>query len=250
MFRYLLKSRQFRTTPINLKRALGISKLVSVGGRFTPDLDWNRDLFFAYPKENAYGGRLVNLPPTYDEIASYYTSNKRHQRLVLNAHGIKTPESYADDARRYVVRPLRHHGGVGFRVTHSKEDYDPNSEYISPLFPKKREYRVIFVFGTPLILLRKKPSDDATEDMPWNHTTGSSFQTISSMEECRLHIQTSFFNDVQGFPVIRDAHIVAADVLANGNRYAVCELNFSPAITIPSNLERIKHHVSACVQPK
>lgn len=247
MFRYLLKSRQFRTTPIHLKRALGIRKLVSVGGRFNPDLDWQRDLFFAYPKENAYGGRLANLPPTYDAIASYYTSNKRHQRLILNANGIKTPESYADDARRFIVRPLRHHGGVGFRVTDSGDDYDPKTEYIAPLFPKKREYRVIYCFGTPLILLRKKPGPEATAEEPWNHAHGSSFQTISSLEECRLFIQTKFFSDVQDFPVIRDAHIVAVDVLANGNRYAVCELNFSPAITIPSNLERIKHHVS-CIQ--
>jgi hypothetical protein len=244
MFRYLLKSRQFRTTPINLKRVLGIRKLVSVGGRFAPDLDWNQDLFFAYPKENAYAGRLLNLPSTYSQLASFYTSNKGHQRKLLRNHGVKTPESYTTTATQFVVRPLRHYGGVGFRVTTNKEDYNPQTEYIAPLFPKSREYRVIFVFGEPVIMLRKKPGNDVKPDEPWNYSNGSYFQTISSPDECRLYTQTSFFNDAQQFPVIKDAHIVAADVLTCGADYAVCELNFSPAITIHSNLERIKDHVS------
>lgn len=243
MFRYLLKSKQFRTTPIYLKRTLNIRKLVSVGGRFSPDLDWNQDLFLAYPKPSQYNNQLQNLPNSYDIISNFYTANKKLQRSILNSYNIKTPESYAANARHFVVRPLRHYGGINFRVTNNSEDYNPQYEYISPLFPKKREYRVIFVFGTPLIILRKKPDDNATVDAPWNHTNGSFFQTISSLSECRLHTQTSFFSDISDCPLIQHTHIVAADVLTNSSDYAVCELNFSPAITLPNNLQRIYDHV-------
>jgi hypothetical protein len=243
MFRYLLKSKQFRTTPIYLKRTLSIRKLVSVGGRFYPDLDWNKDLFLAYPKPNQYSGQLQNLPNSYDTISNFYTANKKLQRSILNSYNIKTPESYATNARHFVVRPLRHYGGTNFRVTNNSEDYNPQYEYISPLFPKKREYRVIFVFGTPILILRKKPGDNATVDTPWNHTNGSFFQTISSLSECRLQTQTSFFSDISDCPLVQDTHIIAADVLTNSSDYAVCELNFSPAITLPNNLQRIYDHV-------
>lgn len=246
MFKYLVKSRQFRKTPVLLKHTLPARKLVSVGGRFQPPLDWRRDFFFAYPNPTTYPNVIANLPRSYDHIVRFYQANKRDQREMLQSVGIHTPESYVDEATHFIVRPLRHFGGQGYRITTDSSDYNPATEYIAPAFPKKREYRVIFVFGTPLILLRKKPSESTGMFDAWNHTSGSFFQTISSLDECRLAQDTSFFSDAQKLCVITDAHLVAADVLANGSKYAVTEINFSPSITLPFNLNRIKEHVSSC----
>lgn len=245
MFKYLIKSKQFRRTPVLLKHTLNARKLVSVGGRFQPQLDWHRDFFFAYPNPSAYPNVIHNLPRSYEHIVRFYQANKRDQRELMQSVGIRTPESYVDEATHFIVRPLRHFGGQGYRITTDSSDYDSNTEYIAPAFPKKREYRVIFVLGKPLILLRKKPSDNTGMFDAWNYTSGSFFQTISGLDECRLAQETTFFDDAQKLCVITDAHLVAADVLANGSKYAVTELNFSPSITLPINLYRIKDYVSS-----
>lgn len=243
MFRYLLKSHSFRRTPVLLKHTLGARKLVSAGGRFQPQLDWLRDFFMAYPP--VYAGIMSNLPPNYRHLSNFWSSNKSEQRELLQSCGIMTPESHTDNATHYIVRPNRHYGGVDYRIVTDPTDFNPATHYVAPAFPKKREYRVVFVYGHPLILMRKKPGPNVGPFDPWNHANGSYFQTISSMDQCRLAQDTSFFSDIQKICVVRDAHLVAADVMSDGNRYAVTELNFSPSITLHDNLLRIKNHVES-----
>jgi hypothetical protein len=240
--RYLVKPSKFRKTPLLLKHVLGARKLVSYPGRFQPALDYARDFFLALPPRDQYPNLISNVPPVYDFLSTFYTSSKSVQRTYISSSGLKTPESYASSA--YIVRPLRHFGGHNYRITEDPEDYNPTTEYISPAFPKWREYRVVFVLGTPLILLRKKPGPDSGPFDPWNHTTGSSFQTVNNREESPLS-SSSFFTDAASFCVLRDTHLVAVDVLLSEQRdYAVTEVNFSPAVSIPNNIEVIAHHVS------
>ena len=240
--RFVLKSSKFRKTPLLLKRALSAQKLVSWPGRFQPSLDYRQDLFLAFPQRGRYPNSIANVPEDYDIIASFYTLTKHAQRGVILQNGLKTPEAYASS--HFIVRPLQHFGGHDYRITEDPTDYDPNTQYISPAFHKWREYRVLFVLGSPLVVLRKKPGPDAGPFDAWNHTNGSYFQTVIDRNSSPLS-QTSFFEDATRFCVSRDTHLVAADVLVDRDlNYAVTEFNFSPALTIPSNIEVISNAFS------
>lgn len=245
--RFLVKPHKFRRTPLLLKRALGAQKLVSYPGRYQPSLDYRQDLFLAFPPADRYPNPIVNVPESYAFISSFYTSSKHTQRELIRESGLKTPEDFASD--HFVVRPLHHFGGHNYRITTEPDDFNPAEEYISPAFPKWREYRVLFVMGHPLILLRKKPGPSVGPFEAWNHASGSYFQTVIDRAASPLSA-SSFLADAEGFCVLRDTHLVAADVLLNERReYAVTEVNFSPAITIPTNLEAIAHYVSSRFEP-
>ena len=132
---------------------------------------YNRD-FFMVPIDPSV---VINAPTHYGDMYAFSTRNKLGQRQQL-AQFVNVPrcagspeEASALEGAQFVVRPLRHTGGIGYRVTADRHDFIPGQEYISELFPKRREYRIIFVFGQPLIVLRKKPNEGVTHDLPWGH---------------------------------------------------------------------------------
>ena len=237
MTKFLVKPQKFRKTPVLLKHAVGARKLVSYPGRYQPALDYTRDLFLAFPHPKRYPNRIDNVPESYNLITRFYHGNKAAQRFLIESYGLKTPEVYT--STNFIVRPLHHFGGHNYRITDVANDYNPSTEYISPAFPKWREYRVVFVKGNPLVVLRKKPGPDAQPFEAWNHTNGSFFQTVIDRASSPLSA-TTFFTDAVTHPVLRDSHLIAVDVLVDRqHNYAVTEFNFSPALTIPANLEVI-----------
>lgn len=237
--RFVVKPSKFRKTPLLLKRALGAQKLVSYPGRFQPALDYHEDLFLAFPQRGRYPNPITNVPDSYDLLSAFYTLSKHAQRGILLEYGLKTPEAY--ESTHFIVRPLRHFGGHDYRITEDPEDYDPDTQYISPAFPKWREYRVIFVLGSPLVVLRKKPGPNLGPFDAWNYTNGSFFQTVNDRLTSPLS-RTSFFENAARCIVSRDTHLVACDVLIDEDcNYAVTEFNFSPALSIPANIEVISN---------
>lgn len=235
--RFVVKPNKFRLTPLLLKRTLRARKLVSYPGRYQPALDYKRDLFLAFPAIERYPNRIDNVPTCYPLMQRFYHGNKATQRFLIDAYGLKTPEAYASSS--FIVRPLHHFGGAHYRITNDPNDYNATTEYISPAFPKWREYRVLFIKGKPLIVLRKKPGPSVGEYEAWNHTSGSFFQTVIDRASSPLSA-TSFFTDATANPVLMQSHLIAVDVMINRQReYAVTEFNFSPAVTIPANLEVI-----------
>lgn len=195
--------------------------------------DWNSDLLVAYP----HASKVANVPENYNKVRDFYRSDKSQQRQLLMSSGIKTPNSYTSD--RFIVRPLRHREGRDYRITTEVNDYNAETHYISPAFYKLREYRVIYVYGNPVVVLGKKPPEGADPFSAWNHTTGARFSTINRREESMLW-GTSFIRDAATFDVIKTATLVAADVLVGPSyTYAVTELNFAPSLTIARNIEDI-----------
>lgn len=208
--------------------------------------DYCRDFFMTSVRPQD----VVNAPENYNEVYSFWSKNKYGQRRSLIAGGINTPrtagslseaaELDANSGRRFVVRPLRHSRGLGYRTTVNPLDFVPGHEYISELWPKTREYRVIFVFGNPLIWLRKKPNEGVTADLPWGHEN-SFFQTINDTAGCRLS-QTECVQKLSNLTVIKGSHIVAADILYNRkleHGYAVLELNNCPSLSIYDNRQKV-----------
>lgn len=217
--------------------------MVSIPGSFQPPLDYRQDLFLAFPQLGRYPSPIDNVPESYEYLSAFYAQSKHAQRGLLLSSGVKTPEAYA--STHFIVRPLRHFGGHDYRITQDGNDYDPNTQYISPAFEKWREYRVFFIRGNPLVILRKKPAEGLGVFDAWNHTSGSFFQTVLHRDESPL-LRSSFIEDAKSVCVLRDTHLIAADVLLRRDfSYAVTEVNFAPAISISSNIEVISNALAS-----
>lgn len=205
--------------------------------------DYRTDFFMT----NVRTEHVRNAPDEYRRVSEFFTQNKYGQRRLLHEAGIPVPRVAAGHTQareltgtRFVVRPLRHSKGQNYRVTENPVDFIPQQEYISELYPKKREYRVIFVYGSPLIVLRKKPNEGVSDAEPWGHEN-SRFQTINDVAGSRL-AGTDCFWHLAHHPVIASSHIVAVDILYNSkhpDRYVVLEYNQCPGIDITGNLQRV-----------
>lgn len=202
--------------------------------------DYKRD-FLMCP---VHPEHVKNAPLEYATVIYFAQRNKYGQRKILEQFVPVPKASVGSDNNltgdKFVVRPLRHSGGAGYRVTGDRLDFVVGQEYISELFPKRREYRIIFVFGQPLIVLRKKPNEGIDADQPWGHEN-SKFQTINDVAGSRL-AGTDVFDRLGAMPVVKYAHIVAADVLYNSKSepaYSVLELNFCPGLDIDNNRAKV-----------
>lgn len=259
MIRYILRPPSYGSTPKRLRRYLKAQGVVRIPPREEISVDWNQDFFMAYPPME-----MVNNPPqNYLEMRALYVSNKLRQRQWLDQQGFSVPLTYtrlqlpfgrsvgSEAARQFVVRPLRHTQGEGYRTTTNPSDFDPEFEYLSEVFPKRWEYRVIVVKGKPLLTLVKKfLRNPVAAHLPWNHANGSYFVTCRTYTMDRLR-WTDIYDVIDASPTLKAMHIVALDVLLGDRRqlglrrtpYAVCEMNFCPSLNIQANLEDIRAHV-------
>jgi hypothetical protein len=259
MLRYILRPPSYGSTPKRLRKYLRAQSVVKVTPREQISVDWNQDFFMAYPPVEM----VNNAPDEYREMRALYVSNKLRQRQWLANQGFSVPRTYtrlhqpfgediaSGGSREFVVRPLRHTQGEDYRITNNDSDFDPESEYLSQVFPKRWEYRVILVKGKPLFTLLKKFIRDPLHfNQPWNHANGAYFVTCHSYTSNRLR-WTNIYDLCQQSQVLQQFHIVALDVLLGDRRelglartpYAICEMNFCPSLTIQHNLEAVRTHV-------
>lgn len=241
---FVVRPRGIRGTPATLAMDLGCET------RFYPNprrpnrtFDYDRDFFMA----PVHPEHTVGAPDAYRDTVSFALRNKYGQRKELQRAGIPVPgvasttvAAEALSGTEFVVRPLRHSRGLGYRVTGDRRDFRAGQEYISEFYRKKREYRIIFVFGQPLIFLRKKPNEGVDATQPWGHEN-SRFQTIHDYPTSKL-AATDVVERLRSFTVVAGAHVVAADVLWRGGTekpYAVLELNFCPALDIDNNRAKV-----------
>ena len=253
MLRYIVRPTNIRKTPRIIADALSV-RTRTVDARHTC-FDLSSDFFCAYPPAH----RVVDgngVPcvgdSCYESLRGFYTSSKPTQRLVLARSGIRTPwtrTSHTDwcnhgtTVPRYIVRPFAHSGGRNYRITEDQNDFREGQEYLQAVFPKDREYRIIFIYGEPIIWYRKKVTQGTPAEVAWNHDTGSFFLTIQRPETCKL-TETTAIEDLLRSPIIQNASIVAADIMWHPTLgYSVCELNMCPGIQIPASIERIVSYV-------
>lgn len=236
-------------TPHQVATELGVGTRYYPNPRRKRTFDYNRD-FFMVPVAPEH---VTGAPPTFAALHNFLTRNKYGQRRLLQEAGIPVPrvasrpeEAEGLTGERFVVRPLRHARGIGYRVTQNRLDFVTGAEYISELYPKRREYRIIFVFGEPLIWLRKKPHEGCDETQPWGHEN-STFQTINDVPTCRLS-STDCATRLSQVPAVGTAHIVAADILYNRDHqqpYTVLELNVCPSLSIDNNRAKVLEAIRA-----
>lgn len=224
MLKQVVRPRHILTTPRMLARRLGVRTVVHTG--------------------------IYNDHESFCMYHPFSHYDKGEQRRRIAAYGINTPDQY--ESSTYVVRPLRHHGGNGWRTTNDRNDYNPSTEYIAPLFEKAWEYRSLFVYGEPVGHFLKRSATTLPEtptgrvDAPWNHTNGYRFITVSDWENNRLR-HTDVIDRLTENEIIRTADIVAVDIMLRRDRqYAVCEFNFCPGLsfdnTVNSVINAIRQH--------
>lgn len=239
-------------TPKRLARALGFRSRKYPNPAIVRTFNYRRDFFMT----NISANLVHDAPEGFAQVNAFFDRNKYGQRRILESVGVPVPVvahtkseasgRFTNPGLRFVVRPLRHSGGLHYRVTDNPLDFIEGSEYISELYPKKREYRVIFVFGKPLIYLRKKQNEGVTHEEPWGHIN-SFFQTINDIPTCRLSA-TDCVSKLSDLLFVKNAHIVAADILFNKSHsspYAVLELNLCPSLSIEENFNKVVESIRA-----
>lgn len=236
----LLHPKPFKTTPKHIQQTLNIPVRRN-HTRFNRGslYNYNRSFFLWYPPEEY----VSHAPENYSEVQEFFFANKRTQRNHLMAMSLPTPNEFPPHEGMYVVRPLRHHSGRGWRITSDRDDFNGSEEYSTPLFNKRWEYRIITYKGNVICtLLKRAATGRLPVSQPWNHINGTSFVTVRDPDNDRLRhttvyqdIQTEFFNT---------AHLIGIDIMIDPNyNYCICELNSCPAFTIPTNLEKLRELV-------
>src|SRR3990167_5208066 len=237
MISAVIRPPSIHRTPRRLAQALGV-RTMKYPSR-DPERNWPvLGLYLTYPTPEE---RNIEDDGEYESCYHFFSMPKPEQRRQLERADIPVPVTLTEryiaaywPRGRWIVRPIRHQQGRHYRVTDDPVDFHEGREYISEVFPKEREYRIIYVLGNPLIILRKKPGPDCGPEDAWNHTNGSYFQTLR--EPGKLH-RTDIFEKLQGFPVIQNAQLVGVDVLWRNGEYRVLEFNSCPSLSIDDNLD-------------
>lgn len=215
---------------------------------------------------------------SYSTARAFASASKPSQRLLLHQHGFPVPRtsfsspnpsistSQSTDSTieaiwfgvdrsgrdhgissvQYIVRPLRHSGGQGYRLTNNPSDYEEGREYIQEVYPKNHEYRIIVVRGKPLLTLYKRRPETLTYEQPWNHANGSSFVTVDNPDNNRLRHTDVYerINNASG--LLNNLDLVGIDVMyARRGEYVITEFNLCPAITLEHNLQKVAEHVNS-----
>lgn len=253
--RYIIRPKHIFSTPRQFKELLGAKRTkvwpYSDGTMpYKPSL--KEDFFFIYPHPMYLNewGKDREAVDKYTSVYNFSRCNKFWQRKKMEESGLpiitssKTPNdpSIREAPYGYVVRPDRHSGGIGYRLTDNPSDFRAEDEYISVIFPKHAEYRLIFFFGK-FCCLYKKVVDDNLKKQPeaaWNHAQGSNFVTINWEGSNISHHYPNFIQQLESIPYIQHSHLCGIDILWRSPNLKVCEINFSPGITIDGTFEKLK----------
>ena len=231
--RSIIRPLHIQTTPAKLAEQLGIE-----ARKAAPDspAKWGTDFFMYYPPT-----ALVNsTSKLYMRLRDFYKNGKLHQRTVMvnaNLRSLPSAGFIAEAAvlppapLGYIVRPLIHEKGQKFRRTLNEFDFTPGKEYISPIFPKTHEYRVIFVRGKFALLQKKQNGKLGPEDC-WSNVP---FTVIKDVDRAYLFVHTDVIPALLNFEFVQKADIVGVDILYNHaeHDYRICELNCCPCLTAP-----------------
>lgn len=209
----------------------------------------------------------ISLSPTLDSyttVRAFASATKPAQRSLLRANGFPTPftassheelergglrtDQTEPESCAYIVRPLRHSQGRGWRLTNNPSDFQEGREYVQEVYPKNYEYRILAVRGTPLVTLLKRRPEHLTQDQPWNHANGSTFVTVTDENNNRLR-HTNVYQLIEQSQLFKGIDLCGIDVMySRRNDYAIAEVNLCPSLEIESNLQRISNHVLSLSQ--
>jgi len=247
--RYVVHPTGITGTPQRLAEALTAQGLRAYPSpELAPQsLSFAEDVFLIYPPP----GYLRGAGAEYGALYGFFSRNKLGQRRRLAAAGLPVPatigrhgQPIAPSPLGYIVRPLRHAGGRDYRRTDDPGDFVEGEQYLSAVFPKQRELRVICCRGERVVTLEKDPPAAAGPADPWNHEAGARFRTIERAADDPL-VQTGLYERLPAVPFLAPAHLLGIDVmLAADARYAILEVNACPGLAIERNLRAVAERLA------
>lgn len=273
--RYIIRPQGINTTPRLLKDALNATRTLRYPYSSHRRPDWSRDFFLMYPQPET----VTNANEQYTKTYLFARGTKRDQRLHLQNIGFPVPTLYSPTDTipegTYIARPFRHSGGRGYRIirgtpipssstvrngptealaTSTEESqnncWNPATEYLQEFYPKNHEYRIVVCKGTPLLTLLKRVPEGLSNELPWNHSQGSSFVTVNEWSNNRLRHTNIYDLISQNQEFFQHIDLCGLDVMLSNHHpqpYVVTEINFCPSVTIPDNLSRIAQHVQGSI---
>lgn len=270
--RFIIRPASILSTPRRLKESLDARRTYRWPqvSRHKPSI--LKDFFICYPpieelEEYAHSLSLDN----YTTVRAFAAATKPAQRSLLRADGFPTPFTAftqrelegsgrnelhilrqvltaSTRTNSFIVRPLRHSQGRGWRLTSDPSDFQEGREYVQEVYPKNHEYRILAVRGTPLVTLLKRRPEHLTQDQPWNHANGSTFITVTDESNNRLR-HTNVYQLIEQSQLLKGIDLCGIDVMySRRNDYAIAEVNLCPSLAIESNLQRISNHVLSLPQ--
>lgn len=194
-----------------------------------------------------------NIPDSDRSVYSFFMGNKAYQRKKIQAEGLPTVpcattqeeyEQLESPTEQYLFRPLRHRGGSGYTISSRTGTPFPDfsRQYVQPVLQKKREFRIIYAFGQPILYLRKSIPDGFSPLQPWNHLQGSSFITINNFDNFFPGI--SFVQRLRDSELLSKIDLVGIDVIQdyNNNSY-ILEFNSCPSLSIEENVNKVAEYL-------
>jgi hypothetical protein len=249
MFRYIVHPKSITATPKRLSAALGAQGLQPYPA---PNVEPHyaaaffiraEDLFLIYPTPQYV---REGASAEYTALYEFFSRHKFGQRRRLQKAELPIPDTIGRRGEHipanplgYIVRPLRHSGGRHYRRTHNPADFVEGEEYLSAVFPKNREFRVICCRGERVVTLEKHPPAGAGPAEAWNYHAGASFRSIADAANDPL-APTKLYERIREVPFLRLADLLGIDVMmAADGRYALLEVNTCPGLAIANNLRAV-----------
>lgn len=261
--RYIVRPSHIRLTPKALAEKLEATKVVQTS-HLAHFFDPKQDVFLGYPPPNRVSGLTEGQAASYRQLYSFYSKDKFGQRKAMHEAGIKVPVTFdihpsadipSDATTQFVLRPRNHMAGQGFRVgtwAELRRDYPTAfvGSYVSVLFQRQHEYRVIYSHGQRVATLYKKMPDGIAQDLPWTLANGAFFQAITSRSETHRLWDRGAYAALSGFHVVKEAHVCAVDIAVSADSYAVFEINFCPSLKIENRLIAVADRLKAFRTPQ
>jgi hypothetical protein len=265
MKRFVVRPRKVGRTPRRLRDTLGYLRSFKYPNRKeTPKFSWVKDLLIAVPREGDMDE--TTLPPSYPLLRMFYTMNKLQQRVILSQEGVPTPLDFTAGATKYVSRPLRHARGSGFEVVDFPDEagdlrtlsfdqikeynQENQSRYLSPLFHRTHEYRIILHKGIVVATMLKRCDGQRVQESAWNADETETRYTTVRNPFFNDTATTEIYTKLSECEMLSCGHLLGIDVLLDydhtnpeASTYAVCEVNFAPSITICENIQELDHAI-------
>lgn len=234
--RFVIRPQSYRSTPQRIAEELN-AEAVHTRETTPSRVDYSYDFILEHSD--------------HPRISTFYNSTKGRQRSLLHSYGLPTPdhtgvrENAQGNNNRWIVRPHRHSGGESYQVfDREPTEAEVGSGYVSKAFPKKYEYRVVFSYGVPIIILGKNRPEGKEWYDSWSGPDGGSFYACDEGRS-RIETETNAVTELSSkIPFLSEVPLTGFDILiARDMTWCVCEMNFVPAMEHARGLERLRQNV-------
>ena len=249
--RYIVHGPHITWTPTNLASRLEVSTKTWPRADNWGKFEYGQDFFMSYPDIKRVNTHTARKRGEYEQLNRFWRKPKINQREYLHRHNIPIPATFGinwnanlpSTPNRYICREAQHQRGEGYRITSDPSDIRMG-EYMSRVFPKDSEWRILYVLGKPLFAIRKYLADDVQLNTwePWTDSNRCYWMTVHQARNNRL-LNTDVYDRLAALPIIKLSHIIGVDIMLAENTYVITEFNATPTLKVSNHLDMVAQYV-------